>query len=145
VSYKEDGEHHEGSYLMREQRRLFASRNMIKDIHYQGYVTNNEMETLENGCFQEALFTVTTIQLVVMSLQVVEDIGVEVHSDVVQFIHVEAGTGNAILDGEESDLADGLMVVVPAGTRHNIVNSYALSHLSRTPSTRRRSSGPYGA
>jgi mannose-6-phosphate isomerase-like protein (cupin superfamily) len=94
-----------------------------------GYITNIERKTLENEYFREVLFTAARMQLVVMSLQVGEDIGVEMHSDVDQFIRVEAGTGKAILDGEESDLADGSVVVVPAGTRHNIVNSSAYEPL----------------
>lgn len=58
-----------------------------------------------------------------MALQPGEDIGAETHDDVDQFVRVEAGTGKAILDGEESVLGDGSVVVIPAGTAHNIVNT----------------------
>lgn len=88
-----------------------------------GYITDIETKTLENEYFREVLFTATRMQLVVMSLQVGEDIGVERHSDVDQFIRVEAGTGKATLDGEEPDVVDGSVVVIPAGTLHNIVNT----------------------
>lgn len=88
-----------------------------------GYVTNIETKSLENGYFREVLFTGPYSQLVVMSLQPGEDIGMETHDDVDQFIRVEEGHGKAILDGEEHELEDGSAVVVPAGTRHNIVNS----------------------
>lgn len=87
-----------------------------------GYVTNIEKRSLDNGYFREVLFTGPNSQLVVMSLQPGEDIGMEVHGNVDQFIRVEAGKGKAILNGEEHDLADGSAVVVPAGTEHNIVN-----------------------
>lgn len=57
-----------------------------------------------------------------MSLLPGEEIGEEVH-DVDQFLRIEKGTGKAILSGEESSLADGTVVIVPAGTKHNIINS----------------------
>jgi mannose-6-phosphate isomerase-like protein (cupin superfamily) len=58
-----------------------------------------------------------------MSLRPGEEIGLETHDDRDQFIRVEAGTGKAILNGEEKALADGSAVVIPAGTQHNIVNT----------------------
>ncbi len=87
-----------------------------------GYLTNIERKSLENDCFREVLFTGPHSQLVVMSLAPGEDIGLETHDDVDQFIRVEAGRGKAVLNGEEHDLEDGSAVVIPAGTRHNIIN-----------------------
>jgi mannose-6-phosphate isomerase-like protein (cupin superfamily) len=58
-----------------------------------------------------------------MSIAPGEDIGMETHKDVDQFIRIEAGNGKAILNGEEHNLEDGSAVVIPAGTQHNIVNS----------------------
>lgn len=88
----------------------------------KGYVTNIEQKSVENNYFREVLFTGPYSQLVVMSLAPGEDIGLEAHDDVDQFIRVEAGQGTALLDGEEHDLADGSAVVIPAGTEHNIIN-----------------------
>jgi mannose-6-phosphate isomerase-like protein (cupin superfamily) len=51
-----------------------------------------------------------------------DEIGLETHDDVDQFIRIEAGHGRAILDGREHALEDGSSVVIPAGTEHNIVN-----------------------
>jgi mannose-6-phosphate isomerase-like protein (cupin superfamily) len=87
-----------------------------------GYVTNIEQKSLENSYFREVLFTGPHSQLVVMSLQPGEDIGLETHDDVDQFIRVEAGQGTALLDGEKHELADGSAVVIPAGTEHNVIN-----------------------
>lgn len=87
-----------------------------------GYVTNIEQKSLENNYFREVLFTGPYSQLVVMSLAPGEDIGLETHDDVDQFIRVEAGQGIALLDGDEYDFADGSAVVIPAGTEHNIIN-----------------------
>jgi mannose-6-phosphate isomerase-like protein (cupin superfamily) len=87
-----------------------------------GYLTNIESKTLENTYFREVLFTGPHAQLVVMALGPGEEIGLETHDDVDQFIRVEAGHGSAILDGKEHPLADGSAVVIPAGTSHNVVN-----------------------
>ncbi len=88
-----------------------------------GYLTNIEKKTLENTKFREVLFTGPHAQLVVMALRPGEDIGLETHADVDQFIRVEAGRGTAILDGKEQALEDGSAVVIPAGTKHNIINT----------------------
>lgn len=87
----------------------------------KGYVDNIEKITLENRNFRKVLYTGKHSQLVVMSLAPGEDIGEEVHS-LDQFLRVEAGSGKAVLDGVEHQIADGSAIVVPAGTRHNIIN-----------------------
>ena len=87
-----------------------------------GYLTDIEKKTLDNTCFREVLFTGPHAQLVVMALRPGEEIGMETHGGVDQFIRVEAGQGTAILDGKEHAIGDGSAVVIPAGTRHNIVN-----------------------
>ncbi len=88
-----------------------------------GYVTQLEKKTLANTYFREVLFTGPFSQLVVMSIAPGDDIGMETHSHVDQFIRIEEGSGKAILNGEEHVLADGSAVVIPAGVEHNIVNS----------------------
>ncbi len=88
-----------------------------------GYVVNIEEKAMANGYFRQVLFTGPHSQLVVMAIAPGEDIGMETHGDVDQFIRVEAGEGKAILNGEEHYLGDGYAVVIPAGTEHNIVNT----------------------
>lgn len=87
-----------------------------------GYLTNIETATLDNVRFRQVLFTGSHAQLVVMALRPGEDIGLETHDDIDQFIRVEAGQGTAVLDGREHGLTGGSAVVVPAGTKHNIIN-----------------------
>ncbi|MBP9719167.1 MAG: cupin domain-containing protein [Candidatus Levybacteria bacterium] len=87
-----------------------------------GYKTNIEKASLENENFRKVLYTDKNSQLVLMSLTAGEDIGEEVH-DVDQFLRIEKGTGVAVLNDISHDLADGSVVVVPAGTKHNIVNT----------------------
>jgi mannose-6-phosphate isomerase-like protein (cupin superfamily) len=63
------------------------------------------------------------MQLVLMTLQPGEEIGLETHDGHDQFIRIEAGTGVARLNGAETGLEDGSIVVIPAGVEHNIVNT----------------------
>lgn len=88
----------------------------------KGYVINIEKISLENNYFRKVLYTAKNSQLVVMSLKPGEDIGEEIHQ-LDQFIRCEAGEGKAVLDGVEHTISDGFVVVVPAGTEHNIVNT----------------------
>ena len=87
-----------------------------------GYFGHIEKDTLENENFRKVLFTAQYSQLVLMSLKPGEEIGEEVHT-LDQFIRVEAGPGKAIMDGEEHEVVDGDAIVVPAGAKHNVINT----------------------
>jgi len=87
----------------------------------RGYIINIEKETLENELYRQVLFTANYSQLVLMSLKPGEEIGEEVHG-LDQFFRFESGNGKAVLDGVESEVSDGFAVVIPAGTRHNVIN-----------------------
>jgi mannose-6-phosphate isomerase-like protein (cupin superfamily) len=88
-----------------------------------GYTTNIERDSLENENFRKVLYTAPNLQLVLMTLQPGEEIGLETHDDGDQFFRVEGGEGEAILDGETHRLGDGDIVIIPAGVEHNIVNT----------------------
>jgi mannose-6-phosphate isomerase-like protein (cupin superfamily) len=90
----------------------------------KGFVIDIEKATVENNNFRTVLYTAKNSQLVVMSLKPGEDIGEETHT-LDQFIRLEAGEGKAILDGVEHAIGPNFAVVIPAGTKHNIVNSPA--------------------
>lgn len=87
----------------------------------KGFINDIESETLENTNFRKVLYTASYMQLVLMSIPAGEDIGEEVHGQD-QFIRIEAGNGKAVLDDVSHDIADGSAIVIPAGTKHNIVN-----------------------
>lgn len=89
-----------------------------------GYIANIEKLALENNNFRQVLYTDKNSQLVLMSLQAAEEIGEEVH-DVDQFLRVERGSGRAILNDLAQEISDGSVILVPAGTKHNIINSSA--------------------
>ena len=88
-----------------------------------GYSINIEEKTLDNENFREVLYTAPHSQLVVMTLGPGEEIGTETHADRDQFIRVEEGEGEAILNGQRHALEDGTALVIPAGTEHNVINT----------------------
>ena len=88
-----------------------------------GYVTNIERDTIANKDFRRVVFTGPNTQLVLMTLQPGEDIGLETHDGHDQFVRVEAGRGYVQLNGKRSDLEDGSAVVIPAGVEHNVKNT----------------------
>jgi len=92
-------------------------------INLKGYVTNIEKETEKNTDFRHVLYTGKYSQLVLMSLKPGEEIGEETHDDVDQFFRFEEGEGKVIIDGVEHRVKDGNGVIVPAGARHNVINT----------------------
>lgn len=89
----------------------------------KGYVTNIEKATKENENFRQVLYTAKHSQLVLMTLKPGEEIGEEVHEDIDQFFRFEEGEGKVVIDEAEHEVEDGSAVVVPAGARHNVVNT----------------------
>jgi mannose-6-phosphate isomerase-like protein (cupin superfamily) len=88
----------------------------------KGYVQDIESIAIGNEDFRRVLYTARSCQLVVMALKPGEDIGAEVHK-LDQFFRVEAGRGEAVLDGVTTAIEPGYAVIVPAGTKHNIINT----------------------
>ncbi len=88
----------------------------------KGYIANIEQESIENNNFRKVIYTGKNSQLVLMSLEPGEDIGEEVH-DVDQFLRIEQGKGQAVLDGVTYDVQDDWAIVVPAGAKYNVINN----------------------
>ncbi len=87
-----------------------------------GYVKDIETIAIENVDFRRVLYTAKYCQLVVMSLLPSEEIGEEIHK-LDQFFRVEEGTGEVIINGMRTPISSGFAIIVPAGTKHNIVNN----------------------
>ncbi len=87
------------------------------------FTTNIQEKTLENPYFRQVLFTGQHCQLVVMCLQPSEEIGLETHPNVDQFFRIEAGECVAVVDGVEYQLKADDVLIVPAGSAHNLTNS----------------------
>lgn len=88
-----------------------------------GYVTNIERAAAANEDFRRVLFTGRHTQLVLMTLRPGEEIGLETHDEHDQFIRVEEGSGVVRLNEAERQLGEGSVVVIPAGVKHNVVNT----------------------
>lgn len=88
----------------------------------KGFVRNIEDLAVKNSDFRQVLYTAKYCQLVVMALNSKEEIGAEIHK-LDQFFRIEEGAGVAVLDGVTTAISAGFAVIVPAGTKHNIINT----------------------
>jgi len=95
----------------------------------KGYVAHIEKDTRKNSDFRHVIYSGKYCQLVLMSLRAKEEIGEEIHSDVDQFFRFESGEGKVVIDGVEHHAKDGDAVIVPAGARHNVINTSSSSEL----------------
>ena len=89
----------------------------------KGFQSNIEKDTLENYNFRKVVYTGKHLQLVLMTLKAGEDIGAEIHEHNDQFFRFESGVGKCIIDGHEHEVKAGDAVIVPAGAKHNIINT----------------------
>lgn len=89
----------------------------------KGYAIQVEKETRKNADFRRVLYTGKHCQLVLMSLEPLEEIGAETHDDRDQFFRFERGEGKVVIDGVENRVKDGDAIIVPAGARHNVINT----------------------
>jgi mannose-6-phosphate isomerase-like protein (cupin superfamily) len=88
----------------------------------EGFVTDVKKAAKDNEYFRKVLFTASHSQLVIMSLLPGEEIGMEVH-EVDQTLYVVEGEGKVVLDGATKEFEKGMVVLVPAGVRHNVINT----------------------
>ncbi len=110
---------------------FFRSTNsgMLKDYGSKPFVININEATKQNNTFRTALWTGSHLQVTLMSLNVGEDIGLEMHPDVDQFLRIEQGQG-IVQMGESKDrlnfernVYDDSAIIIPAGTWHNLTNT----------------------
>ncbi len=96
-----------------------------------GWVGNIERDTVENDNFRRVLFTGDRVQLTVMRLAPGEEIGVEMHDHLDQFLRIEQGSARVTFGpsadqvDEEHDVEDDWAIVVPGGVWHNVINTGA--------------------
>lgn len=105
---------------------LLSKRN---DYGGQPFVINIEDATTENNNYRTTLWTGDHFQVTLMSLQVGEDIGLEMHLDVDQFLRIEQGQGIIQMGDHQNQLSfeeevfDDFAIVIPAGKWHNLSNT----------------------
>lgn len=88
-----------------------------------GFIDDIEDLTKQNDEFRHVLYTGQHLQLAVMSLKPGEEIGEEVHKDRDQFFRVEKGKGEIVIDGKTHKIKSDDAILVPAGSRHNLINT----------------------
>ena len=101
----------------------------LKDYGPQPFVVNIEEATKQNNTFRTALWTGEHLQLTLMSIKVGEEIGLEIHPDLDQFIRIEEGQG-LVKMGDRKDrldfqekVYDDFAFIIPAGKWHNLINT----------------------
>ena len=101
----------------------------FKDHGQTPYVVNIEDATLQNENYRTTIWTGKKLQVTVMTIQPKDDIGLEVHHGIDQFIRIEKGQGLCQIGPAEDDLnfeqavSDDDAVFVPADMWHNITNT----------------------
>jgi mannose-6-phosphate isomerase-like protein (cupin superfamily) len=95
----------------------------------KGFKDNLENITLQNNSFRKVVYTGEHMQLVLMSLRPGEDIGLEVHEGGDQFFRFEEGSGKVIINETEYEVGSGDGVIVPAGAKHNVINTSSTQDL----------------
>lgn len=89
----------------------------------KGFTINIEKAVKENSNFRKVLYTGKHSQLVLMNLKPNEEIGEEIHTENDQFFRFEMGQGKCIINGNEYQVGDGDVIIVPAGAKHNVINT----------------------
>ncbi|MCM3667249.1 cupin domain-containing protein [Mesobacillus subterraneus] len=103
--------------------------DVLKDYGPNPYVVNINEATKQNNTYRTALWTGTHLQVTLMSLNVGEDIGLEMHPDVDQFLRIEQGQGIVQMGKTKDNLTfqrnvfDDSAIMIPAGTWHNLTNT----------------------
>jgi len=105
------------------------ARKKVKDYGRQPFVVNINEAAKQNNTYRTALWTGNHLQVTLMSLNVGEDIGLEIHPNVDQFLRIEQGQG-VVQMGKRKDhlnfvhrVNDDFAIMIPAGTWHNVTNT----------------------
>ena len=105
-----------------------TSNVTLKDYGAEPTALNIDAYTMSNDNFRTALWTGTKLQVTLMTIPVGGDIGLELHTDVDQFLRIEDGTAKVLMgDTEESltftqTVGKDYAIFVPAGKWHNLIN-----------------------
>lgn len=101
---------------------------ILKDYGRDPLVINIEDYTLNNENFRTAIWTGNNLQLTVMSIPVGGEVGLEMHSDIEQFLRIEEGNAEVLMGDSANEMnfkhiaSDDDAIFVPAGKWHNIIN-----------------------
>lgn len=109
--------------LVNEDLNDFLFESKSEGSNKKGFFADIEIETLENKNYRKVLYTGKHMQMVLMSLKPGEEIGEEVHPSIDQFFRFEAGAGKVQINDTEYNVKANEVVIIPAGSKHNIINT----------------------
>jgi mannose-6-phosphate isomerase-like protein (cupin superfamily) len=101
----------------------------LKDYGPEPFVIDINEATKRNDTFRTALWTGSHLQITLMSIKPGEEIGLENHPNLDQFLRVEEGEGIVKMGKRKDNLdfqrevADDFAIVIPANTWHNLINT----------------------
>ncbi|MEQ2529701.1 cupin domain-containing protein [Robertmurraya yapensis] len=101
----------------------------LKDYGPEPFVVNINAAAKQNNTYRTALWTGKHLQVTLMSINVGEDIGLEIHPNVDQFLRIEQGQGIVQMGKSKDNLNferkvyDDSAIMIPAGTWHNVINT----------------------
>lgn len=101
----------------------------MPSILVKGFNTNIQKDVMDNSNFRKVLYTSEHLQVVLMNLKPGEEIGEEIHNANDQFFRFEIGIGKCIVNGNEYGVRGGDAIVIPAGAKHNVINTDSFSEL----------------
>ena len=109
-------------------RNYSQPTQQIKDYGPYPFAVNIENITKSNNTFRTALWTGENMQLTLMSLMPGEDIGLERHDNLDQFIRIEQGKGLVVMGDNKTTpnfqqtVMNDYAFIIPAGKWHNLIN-----------------------
>lgn len=119
-----------GDVNLRNFQTSFGRNNFqLKDYGSKPFVLNINEATKRNNNYRTALWTGKHLQVTLMSINVGEDIGLEIHPNVDQFLRIEQGQGIVQMGKRRDNLNftrkvyDDSAIMIPAGTWHNVTNT----------------------
>lgn len=128
---------HNGNWPYPDERELLNGYDsshspqgiLLKDYGRRPFVVNINEASKQNNTYRTALWTGAHLQVTLMSINVGEDIGLEMHPHVDQFLRIEQGRGMVQMGKSqhqltfERNVTDDSAIMVPAGTWHNVINT----------------------
>lgn len=119
----------QGQQTNQQQQQRNTSSPILNDHGEAPFVVNINQAAKQNNTYRDAIWTGSHLQVTLMSINVGEDIGLEIHPVVDQFLRIEEGQG-LVQMGKSADslnfaknASDDFAIIVPAGTWHNVTNT----------------------
>lgn len=116
-------------YTYEHNTQMSNSSLVFEDYGAKPFVVNIDDATKLNNAFRRALWTGKHLQLTLMSIDVGEEIGLEVHPELDQFIRIEDGQGLVLMGDNKYNMDfkikvfDDFAFIIPAGIWHNLINT----------------------